>query len=398
MDIDFSSWLSLLLRWFHLMAGILWIGTSFYFISLQNALKPPTNEADKKAGVGGETWEVHGGGFFHKKKYSVAPDFMPDNLIWYKWEAYLTWLSGILLLCLMYYFKADLYLIDPDKMPLTKIQATFVGVSFIAAGWFIYDGLCQSALGKNNRLFGIVWFLILTAAAWGLDQIFSGRGAYMHVGAMIGSVMAINVFAIIIPNQKKTVASLLAGEKPDPSLGKKAAQRSLHNNYMTLPVLLIMISNHFPMLFGHPHNWIVLAGLSGSAWAIRHFFNRHEAGVLEWRPIVASAVLAMVTILFASIKPAAVTTNTGDVSTAQVRMIIQKHCASCHSDTPTDSTFSAAPKGVMFDKMDEIKKHASRILEQAVEHDTMPLGNITGMTKEERAQLGAGLKAIIETK
>ncbi len=400
MDIDVSSWLSLLLRWFHLMAGIMWIGTSFYFISAQNALKPPASDADKKAGVGGELWEVHGGGFYHKKKYTVAPDFMPADLIWYKWEAYLTWLSGIFLLCLMYYFNADLYLIDPNKMPLTKFQATFTGLGFITAGWLIYDGLCKSPLGKNNALFGLVWFLIVTLAAYALNHVFSGRGAFMHVGAIIGSVMAINVFAIIIPNQKKTVAALLADKKPDPALGKKAGQRSLHNNYMTLPVLLIMISNHFPMLFGHPHNWAVLAGLSGAAWLFRHFMNLHEQGVLNARYAAAAVGVALVTVFGASwkIDNAAPANDGTAVSMTEVRNIIQQRCVSCHSDTPTQDGIDAAPKGVMFDKMDEIKKYAPRILEQAVEHDTMPLGNITGMTADERAALGRGLKAVTGSK
>lgn len=387
MDIDYTAWLGLALRWFHLMFGILWIGTSFYFIWLGNALKPPQKPEDEKAGVEGELWAVHGGGFYHKKKYKVAPDHMPEELHWFKWEAYLTWFSGILLLILIYYYGASLYLIDRAKVDLTPFQAIFTGIGFIVGGWFFYDELCKSPIGKNNRLFGLIWFAALTAAAYVLSQIFSGRGAFIHVGAIIGTVMAANVFAIIIPNQKKTVAALLAGKKPDPSLGKKAGQRSLHNNYMTLPVLLIMISNHYPMLVSHSYNWLILAGLSAAAWAVREFFNLSDKGIVNYRYMVAGIAGFILVMLAASINTKPAIVAAGDVSMAEVRAIIRTHCSSCHSDTPTYEGITTAPAGVMFDTMDQIKKYAPRILERAVEHDTMPPGNGTGMTVEEREKL-----------
>jgi uncharacterized membrane protein len=396
-EIDVVAWLGLALRWLHLITGIAWIGSSFYFIWLDNSLAPPESGEDKKAGVAGELWAVHGGGFYHKKKYGVAPEHMPEDLHWFKWEAYFTWLSGFLLLSLMYYYGANLYLIDRAKMDIGAAEAVLSGLGFIVGGWVFYDTLCKSSIGKNNKLFGCVWFVALTAAAYALNQIFTGRGAYIHVGAIIGTVMAANVFMVIIPNQKKVVKALLAGEKPDARLGLQAKQRSVHNNYMTLPVLLIMISNHYPMLFGNAYNWLILAGLGASVWPIRQFFVlRHKGKVNYWYPAAGIAGFIAV-MLFASGGTRPVATEE-KVSAAEVRDIIRTHCSSCHSDTPTHKGITAAPAGVMFDKMDEIRKYAARIYEQAVEHDTMPLGNETGMTPAERQKLGAGLSQTEEKK
>jgi len=390
MEIDFVSWFGLALRWFHFMIGIMWIGTSFYFIWLGNSLKPPHSREDKQAGVAGESWLVHGGGFYHNKKYAVAPDHMPEDLHWFKWEAYFTWISGVLLLALIYYYDASLYLIDRAKNNLDPSEAILIGLAFIVGGWFFYDGLCKTGIGRNNGLFGLIWFAALTAAAYALNQLFSGRGAYIHVGAIIGTVMAANVFAIIIPNQKKVVASLLAGEKPDPRLGKKAGQRSLHNNYMTLPVLLIMISNHYPMLFGNPHSWLILAGLSAAAWLIRHFFNLKDMGIMNyWYAAAGVAGFILVMLLVSGGKTAA--TPSAAVSASEVRQIVRTHCSACHSDTPTYEGISEAPAGVMFDTMEEIKKYAPRIIVRATENGDMPLGNTTNMTDEERKKLKAGL-------
>lgn len=390
MDIDIISWLSLLIRWLHLITGIAWIGASFYFVWLDNSLDPPAGEKDKEAGVTGELWAVHGGGFYNPKKYAVAPKHMPEKLHWFKWEAYFTWISGFLLLSLVYYYGASLYLIDKAKMELTPFQAVFTGLGFIFGGWIFYDELCKSAIGKNNKLFGYIWFAAVTAAAYALCQIFSGRGAYIHVGAILGTVMVANVFVVIIPNQKKVVAALLAGKSPDPELGKAAKQRSVHNNYMTLPVLLIMISNHYPMLYSGPYSWAILAALGASAWPIRQFFNlRHKGVVNYWYPVTGVIGICLVA-LFVSQARAPVAAE-GKASVAEVRQIIRTHCSACHSDTPTHVGIDAAPMGVMFDTMDEIKRYAPRIREQAVNHDTMPLGNETGMTAEERKKLGAGL-------
>jgi uncharacterized membrane protein len=398
MGLDIVSWLGMALRWFHVIAGIAWIGSSFYFMWLDNALSPPANPKDKEDGVKGELWAVHSGGFYYKKKYMVAPAHMPQDLHWFKWEAYFTWLSGFMLLALIYYYGADMYLIDRAKADLTQMQAVLIGLGAITVGWFFYDGLCRTKLGENNALFGIVWFAALTAAGYYLTKIFTGRGAFIHIGAIIGTVMAANVFAIIIPNQKKVVASLLAGEKPDPALGLKAKQRSLHNNYMTLPVILIMISNHYPMLIGNPYNWAVLAGLSVSAWFIRHFFNLKHTGVVNYVYPAVGVVIYVAVMLAAFVmqpgpKMPLSSTEVTDVSDAEVFRIVRSHCSSCHSSAPTNEGFPAAPQGVMFDSMDQIRTQAARIRAQAVDSETMPLGNATGMTEEERQTLGAWISA-----
>lgn len=393
MELEIASWLNMALRWLHVITGIAWIGSSFYFIWLDNSLRAPADPKDRKLGVGGELWAVHGGGFYHKKKYQVAPDHMPDDLHWFKWEAYFTWMSGFLLLALMYYYGANQFLIDANRLPLERWQATGIGLAALLGGWVFYDRLCKSPVGRNNALFGWIWFGMLMLAGWGLTQVFSDRGAFIHIGAIVGTVMAANVFMIIIPNQKKAVAALLAGGKPDPALGLMAKQRSLHNNYMTLPVLLLMISNHYPMLFGHEYNWLLLAGVSAAAWPIRHYFNQKHKGKDEvmWLACgMAGFVLVMVLAAELKPKPAAV----GAASDAEVRHIVRVHCASCHSDVPTDENYSEAPMGVRFDTMAEIRTHAEHIRAQAVDSDIMPLGNMTGMTDEERSKLGAWIAGL----
>jgi uncharacterized membrane protein len=393
MEIDIASWLGMALRWFHFIAGIAWIGSSFYFIWLDNSLRPPEDKKDKKAGVGGELWAVHGGGFYHKKKYQVAPSHMPEDLHWFKWEAYFTWISGFLLLALIYYYGAEIFLIDKNKMELEPWQAISIGLGFIAGGWLFYDKLCKTKIGEDNQLFGIIWFIALTASAYALNQIFTDRAAFIHVGAMIGSVMAFNVFMIIIPNQKIVVADLLAGRKPDPAYGIKAKQRSTHNNYMTLPVLLIMVSSHYPVMVAHEYNWLILAGMGLVAWSIRHFFNLRHKGHTDHSWVVIGVIGFIMIMCFASYNQ-----NKGDniatsdvISTTEARGIIRKHCSNCHSDTPSHELFDTAPSGVMFDKLDEIKTHAARIKAQTVNSDLMPQGNETGMTDEERQKLGQWL-------
>lgn len=390
MDIDWSSWLGLALRWFHLIAGIAWIGSSFYFIWLDNSLKPPANAQDKKDGVGGELWAVHGGGFYHKKKYQVAPPHMPDDLHWFKWESYATWISGFLLLCLMYYYGAGIYLIDRAKLDMHPVDATLTGLGFIAGGWIVYNTLCKSPIGKDNRIFGLVWFAVMTAATYALCQIFSGRGAFIHAGAMLGTVMAANVFMIIIPNQKKVVAAMLRGEQPDPALGKTAKQRSLHNNYMTLPVLLVMISNHYPMLYAVPHNWMVLAGLCAAAWPIREFFNQRHKGNSDPRYLVAGAagfVLVMLAAGWMQAQTRLAHAGGAPVSDKEVMQLVKTHCTACHAKQPVHESVDAAPLDVVLETAGDLRKHAVRVKAQAVDADTMPLGNETGMTAEDRALL-----------
>lgn len=393
MEIDYVAWAGMALRWLHLITGIAWIGSSFYFIWLDNNLKAPPDEKDREDGVGGELWAVHGGGFYHKKKYQVAPDHMPEDLHWFKWEAYFTWISGMLLLGLIYYYGADIFLIDQGKMSFAPWQATLTGLGFLAGGWALYDSLCRSRIGENNGLFGLIWFGLLTLMTYALTQLFSDRGAILHLGAVIGTVMAANVFMVIIPNQKKTVASLLAGEKPDPALGIKAKQRSLHNNYMTLPVLLIMVSAHYPVMISHYYNWLIVAGLGVVAWLIRHFFNLKHKGEVNYTYPAAGALGFVVIMVLAS----PFTIEKRDVkgmTDGEVKQMIQRHCISCHSDTPSHEAFDLAPAGVMLDKMAEIKQHGPRIYQQVILSDIMPLGNETEMTEEERQKLGLWLRAL----
>ena len=390
---DWGAWANLAIRWLHLIAGIAWIGSSFYFMWLDSHLRAP---AQQREGVAGELWSVHSGGFYHQTKFMVAPTGMPEELHWFKWEAYTTWISGILLLALIFYVGADLNLIDPSKLVMTRWQAIGIGLGSLVAGWLIYDGLCRSPIGKNLKLFGVVWFLVLTAAGWGLTRIFSDLGGFMHVGAIIGTVMAANVFLVIIPNQKKLVAQVLAGEAPDPSLGKQSKQRSVHNNYMTLPVLLIMVSNHYPMIFAAPLNWLWLAGLGVSGWSIRHFFNLKNAGKMHPEVLALGAfVFIGVALANESFKPRVAEAPTPTY--AAVRAIVDRHCVMCHSAHPTHAGIATAPNGAAYDTALGLQKFAPKIYERAVATHSMPLGNETGMTDAERAKLGAWIKAGAKT-
>jgi uncharacterized membrane protein len=392
-SLDLLPWIQLAVRWFHLVAGIAWIGASFHFIWLDNSLRRPKVPAP---GVAGEAWLVHGGGFYHDQKYLVAPAHLPEHLHWFKWEAYSTWLSGFALLILIYYLGAELYLVDPAKAALTGWQATAVGVGALVAGWLVYDGLCRSPLRDNAPALALFWFLIMTAAAWGLTQVLSDRGAVIHVGAMIGTVMVANVFLVIIPNQTKAVAAMARGEAPDPRLGQEAKQRSLHNNYMTLPVLLMMISNHFPMVVGSDYNWAILAGLSAISLLIRHFFNLKHRGELHWELVGWAGAGGLAIALFASAERAASVPPPLEIESltseeASVQSIISRHCASCHAYHPTHPAFAEAPNGVVLDTLASVRLRAPQVYEQAVAAELMPLGNQTGMTAEERRILGAWL-------
>jgi len=387
MDLDVTPWLNLAIRWLHLIAGIAWIGASFYFVWLDNHIRPAKDAKDRDDGVTGELWSVHGGGFYHKQKYAVAPPKMPDELHWFKWEAYTTWLSGIALLVVIYYLGAEIFLIDTAKMALRPTEAIGISAAFLIGGWFAYDLLCRSPIGRDGRLFGLVWFGLLTAAAYGLTQIFSDRAAFIHVGAIIGTAMVGNVFFVIIPNQRKVVDDLAAGKTPDPSLGLAGKQRSLHNNYMTLPVLFMMISNHYPMTFSGDYNWLVLAGLSIVGVLIRHFFNLRHKGIIRPALPAAAAILFAAIMVAVSGKPARVSgpaEAAAPASIAAVRSVITTHCVSCHAAAPTHEAFDAPPGGVILTSDDLIQRYASQIEAQAVNSDIMPLGNETGMTQAER--------------
>ncbi len=383
MDIAID-WLNLLVRWLHVIAGVAWIGASFYFVYLNNHLRPPVDEEQKKKGIDGELWAIHGGGFYFIERYAVAPEKIPKGLHWFKWEAYTTWISGFALLVLVYYMDTS-YLIDPAVMQLTHWQAVLIGLGTLIAGYTIYDLMCRSPLGKHDLWFGIVGFAIATGFAYGLTQVFNSRGAYIHVGAMLGTIMAANVFMNIIPNQREVVAAMKEGRTPDAEKAKRAKQRSLHNNYITLPVLFIMISNHYPFTYGHAYNWAILAAISIIGAIVRHWFNLRGQGhrnLYIW-PIAAVAMIALV---FVTAPPKE---EAGEkVSFSQAREIIQKHCVSCHSKAPTDKVWKVAPLGAMYDTPEQIKAMASKIKARAVDSKTMPLANKTGMTDEERKTLG----------
>jgi uncharacterized membrane protein len=382
------DWLSLLIRWAHVVIGIGWIGTSFYFIALDLSLRKRSEDQ----GVAGTAWEVHGGGFYRVDKYTSAPPGLPPDLIWYRWEAYLTWVTGFALLVLIYYVRADVYLIQPDVLDLTPGLAIGMSLASLAIGIFAYERLCRSDLRVHApTLAGAVFVLILMEALF-FGRTFSGRGAMIHVGAFIGSIMAYNVFAVIIPNQKKIVAALLAGEQPDPELGAVAKTRSVHNNYLTLPVIVLMVSNHYPQLTqSNGYSWLVVGMIVVTGAAVRHFLNRHDAGdpfaKIGWTLPVAAVALAGAVYL--TLPQGGIAVPTVAVAESEALAIVAKHCVMCHSDNPTHQGLSAPPLGVVLTSIEAIRRHGQQILDQAVLSDSMPLGNETGMTPEERLRLGA---------
>ncbi len=395
MTVDWGEWLNLAIRWFHLTAGIAWIGSSFYFVWLDNHLVPP-----KEGEASGEVWSVHGGGFYHKQKYAVAPSKMPEDLHWFKWEAYTTWITGFLLLVLIYWVGAESFLIDPAKARMSQSDAIAIGLGALVVGWGFYDLLCRSPLGRDNRVLGTVWYLFLVAATWFLGSVFNARGAYIHVGAMIGTVMVANVFFVIIPNQRKAVAQLMRGEAPDPALGKAGKQRSVHNNYMTLPVLFIMISHHYAMTFGAARPWLVLALLGLTGVAVRHVFILRHRGAPTGRAMAVAGVLALLSVTYVSAEKATLPdegktaeVGAGPVNWASVEPIFARHCTSCHAAKPTSEAFTAPPLGVMLGSYDHARAAAERVKKVAVDSEIMPLGNTTGMTRAERDIIGRWIAA-----
>ena len=389
MTVDLAEWLNLVLRWLHITTGIAWIGSSFYFVWLDNHLKPPANGE-----ASGELWSVHGGGFYHNQKYQVAPAQMPDDLHWFKWEAYFTWLSGFSLLVLIYYFGAQNYLIDTAKSSISTTDAVALALASLAAGWGIYDLLCRSPLGRDNRVFGAIWFLVLVGIAAFLNSLLNSKAVYIQTGAIVGTVMAANVFFVIIPNQKKVVADLVAGRSPDPKLGQQAKQRSVHNNYMTLPVLFMMISQHYPMTYGASRPWLVLALIALAGIAVRHVFNLRHRGKSSPLLFAAIGILAIGIISYVSLSKDKPATTSAEVPTyATVEPIIAKHCSACHSSKPTNPAFTEPPLGLVLDSYEHVKTAAPKIKQRAVDTDTMPLGNVTGMTPDDRAVLGRWIDA-----
>ena len=389
-----ADWINLLLRWAHLVAGIAWIGTSFYFIALDLSLR---RAKDAPEGVAGTAWEVHGGGFYRVEKYAVAPPSLPAHLTWFRWEAYLTWMTGFALLVVQFHLDAEAWLVDPAVMPLDVWQAVAISIASLAAGWLAYDAICRSRAGANAVVLACVVFALVVFATWGYTRVFSARGALVHAGALIGTLMAFNVFAVIIPNQKKAVAALLAGEAPDPRLGAVARQRSVHNTYLTLPVLLLMVSGHYPMLTGHPHAWLLVALIIVGGGCARHFLVHHEVGTpfasIAWTLPVMAVALAVSVWLTAPAPLDANATRGQRVSDVEVLGITDAHCASCHARQPTHPAFRAAPKNVVLETTGDLRRYADLIDLHTVRTRTMPLGNETGMTDAERARLGAWLAA-----
>jgi uncharacterized membrane protein len=391
MDVFLAEWLNLIIRWAHMIVGIGWIGTSFYFIALDYSLR--RIERDDPA-LAGSAWQVHGGGFYFIQKYKVAPAALPPQLHWFKWEAYLTWVTGFALLAVQYYWNATAYLIDPSVMRLAPWQAIAISVVSLLAGWAIYDGLCRSPLGSNTPVLAVLVFGLVVAAAWLYTHVFSGRGAFIHVGALVGTIMAANVFMVIIPNQKKMVAQLIAGQTPDPKYGATGKQRSLHNTYLTLPVLVMMVSSHYPFLFSHPHNWLVVALILVVGGLARYVMVMQEAGE-AWSKFGWAAPATVVALLATIVVTAPrSTTYAGSVSEGEALRIAQVHCATCHARKPTHEGFNEAPKGIAIESVADLRQYAALIAAQAVQGNAMPLGNETAMTDEERAKLGAFLKTI----
>jgi uncharacterized membrane protein len=407
------EWLNLLVRWLHLITGIAWIGASFYFVWLDNSIRPPKPGSPlAKAGVSGELWAVHGGGFYNPQKYLVAPAELPSDLHWFKWEAYATWLSGFAMLFIVYYFNASAMMIDKNVADLSSLQAVAVGLGTLAGGWIVYDLLCKSPLGEKPAVLGSVLFVLIVAAAYVLTHTLSGRAAYIHVGAMIGTMMVGNVLFVIIPGQRKLVEAMEKGQSPDPIYGKRAKVRSVHNNYFTLPVLLIMISNHYAMTYSHSYSWLILGAIMAAGVLIRHFFNlRHAGKVSLGFPVAGVILLVAVAIAIAPAPRKAVAAQPvaaadahghgaeGAAPTAAdiarsghdigaVQQVVTARCASCHSAQPTQAGFASAPGGVMLDTPDQIKQHAAKIYQRAVQNKDMPLANMTQMTDSERQMIG----------
>jgi uncharacterized membrane protein len=381
MEAHIETWLALLLRWAHFITGVAWIGASFYFNWLENHLE----RSQKPEGIAGDLWAVHGGGFYYIKKFKVAPDQLPTTLHWFKWEAYFTWLTGFALLVLVYYFNARVYLLETGGTVITEPLAIVTGLASLAFSWLVYDLLCRSRLAQHHGWLSLLilsWFVML---GWGLNELFSGRAAYIHVGAAIGTIMVANVFRVIIPSQKELVNAVGENRIPDPSMGIKALQRSRHNNYLTLPVLFIMISSHYPETYGHSANWLILLLISLAGLSIRHYFNvRHLPGFKAWPLVVAALLFAGLVAMTAPDSVHRDPVTGPEVGTMEAWEIVQRRCVTCHAANPANTGFSSAPLGIELDTLEGLRQHAERVYLATVISRTMPLANLTQMTDKER--------------
>ena len=396
------DWLAFALRWLHVVTAIAWIGSSFYFIALDLGLR---KAPDLPPGAHGEEWQVHGGGFYHIRKYLVAPATLPEHLTWFKWESYATWLSGFALMCVVYYAGADLYMIDPAVMELSRLGAIALSIASIAFGWIGYDLLCRSPLGRSTTGLMLLLYVVLVAMAWGYTQVFTGRAAFLHLGAFTATIMSANVFMIIIPNQKKVVAALLAGQTPDPALGAQAKQRSLHNNYLTLPVVFLMLSNHYPLAFATQYNWAIASLVFLMGVTIRHFFNStHARKDAPWWTWFVTAALFLAVVWLSTLRPDDQASETAqsyrrlppqiarfvnDEHFEAARDTVLTRCSMCHAAEPLWEGMAAAPKGVRLESDAEIAEHAREIYLQAGITHAMPPANVTYIEPDERAVLAA---------
>jgi len=390
------DWLTFAVRWLHVITAIAWIGSSFYFVALDLGLRQRPGLPD---GAHGEEWQVHGGGFYHIQKYLVAPAELPEHLTWFKWESYATWMSGFALLCLVYYGGAELFLIDRNVLDVSVPVAIAISLASIVLGWFIYDALCRSPLGESQTGLMLLLYGVLVAMAWGFTQVFTGRAAFLHLGAITATIMSANVFLVIIPNQKIVVADLIAGRKPDAKYGKIAKQRSLHNNYLTLPVLFLMLSNHYPLAFGTQFNWIIASLVFIIGVLIRHYFNtvHSRKGNPTWTWLAATVLF--IVIMWLSTVPKVLTGEAGPTAREEtliasahfpaVRDTVLGRCAMCHAAEPSYEGVRLPPKGIVLESDGEIARHAREIYLQAGRSHAMPPGNVTQVTDGERALLAA---------
>jgi uncharacterized membrane protein len=381
-------WGEAFLRWLHVIAGIAWIGSSFYFIHLDYSLK-------KREGLPpeayGEAWQVHGGGFYNMVKYLVAPARLPTELTWFKWEAYATWISGFALLVAVYYAQASLYLIDPAVLDVSPATGIVLSVAGLVSGWVVYDALCRSPLGRGEAVLAGSGFVLLIALAWLSTRLFSARGAFMQMGALIGTIMAANVLMVIIPGQRKVVADLIGGRAPDPIHGQRGKQRSTHNNYLTLPVVFIMLSGHYPLAYATRWSWVIFALLLVMGGVIRHFFNlRHQDKPSPWWTWGVAVVCGLAIVWLSTFGPGTTAPARKRAEAAQpptfqqVEDIVISRCSMCHAADPVWLGITRPPHGLMLDTPARIKAHARAIAVTAAWSSAMPPSNITGMTPEER--------------
>src|SRR5918911_1419064 len=386
-DLYLSEWAGQLLRWVHVIAAIAWIGSSFYFIHLDLSLRKSDG---LPLGVGGEAWQVHGGGFYRMQKYVVAPPELPNELTWFKWESYATWISGFFLLVWVYYLHAELYTIDPAVAALAPWQAAAIGIGALVLSWVVYDQLCKSPLGRNDAALGIAVLVLVVAAAWGFSRVFNGRAAFLHTGAMVATWMSASVGHVIIPNQRKAVAAMIAGETPDPALGREAKQRSTHNNYLTLPVLFLMLSSHYPLAWSSRWSPAIVGLIVIAGAVVRHFYNARHVGKPSpwWTWGVAAACVAVAVWLSVAGKPGEAAAAPAGASAAappdEVVAAIQARCSMCHANAPLWPGIAVAPKGVRLETPQDVARHAQEIRVQAVLTHAMPPNNLTAMTLDER--------------